>query len=89
MLGLIIDKVKPGFGTSNDENIARAFFYNSCETARITGLDKNLIERFGTILAVIASGYEIDSDKFQQYCTQTRDLYLKLYHWYNVPVTVH
>lgn len=88
-IGLIIDKVKPGFGTSNDGNTARAFFYNSSETARITGLDENLIERFGTILAVIASGYEIDPDKFQEYCKQTRDIYLNLYHWYNMPVTVH
>lgn len=88
-IGLIIDKVKPGFGTSNDGNTARAFFYNYATTARITGLNENLIHRFGTILAAIASGYEIDTEKFNDYCVATREMYLSLYPWYNMPATVH
>ncbi|XP_072375997.1 uncharacterized protein [Diabrotica undecimpunctata] len=88
-VGLIIDKVKPGFGTSNDGNTARAFFYNYTTTARIINLNEGLIHNFGTILAAVASGYEIDSVKFQNYCIKTRKLYLSLYPWYNMPVTVH
>lgn len=55
-----------------------AFFNNSATTAQITGLDENLIKRFGTILAAIASGYEIDPEKFQQYCAETRRIYLDI-----------
>lgn len=88
-VGLIIDKVKPGFGTSNDGNTARAFFYNYATTAQITGINEKLIQRFGTILAAIASGYEIDVRKFHDYCCETREIYISLYAWYNMPVTVH
>lgn len=46
-LGLIVDKPKPGYGSSNDGNTARRFFQNAY------GVDKDLIERLGTILATI------------------------------------
>lgn len=88
-IGLIIDKVKPGFGTSNDGNTARAFFYNYATTAQITNIDENLIHRFGTILAAITSGYEINTEKFQEFCHETRVIYVNLYAWYNMPATVH
>lgn len=65
------------------------FFYEYQKTARITGLDENLLSRLRTILAAIASGYDIDPDKFNNYYSETRDLYLSLYPWYNMPVTVH
>lgn len=88
-VGLIIDKVKPGFGTSNDGNTARTFFHEYKETARITELDETLLSRLGTILAAIASGYDIDPGKFNTYCSETRDLYISLYSWYNMPATLH
>lgn len=81
--------MKPGYGTSNDGNTARAFFYNYSQTAKITKLDENLIHRFGTLLAAIASGYEIDTGKFEKFCHETRLIYLNLYPWYNMPPTVH
>lgn len=88
-IGLIIDKVKPGFGTKSDGNTARLFFYNYATTAWITGLNENLILRFGTILGAIASGYEIDTGNFHNYCTETKQIYICLYSWYNMPATVH
>lgn len=87
--GLIIDKVKPGYGTSNDGNTARAFFHDYQNTSLITGIDQNLIFRLGTLLATISSGYEIDAEKFQLYCTETREKYISLYSWYNMPATMH
>lgn len=88
-IGLIIDKVKPGFGTSNDGNTARRFFKDFHVTADITGLDETLIYRLSIILKVISSGYEIDPQKFQEYCDETTILYLNLYNWYIMPVTLH
>jgi len=58
-LGLIVDKPKPGFGSTNDGNTARRFFENSTVSASITGVDENLIKRFHVILQAISSGYEI------------------------------
>ncbi|KAL4710844.1 hypothetical protein ACJJTC_016128 [Scirpophaga incertulas] len=88
-VGLIIDKVKPGFGTSNDGNTARRFFKDSQATANITGVDKTLIYRLSIILRLLSSEYEIDPQKFQEYCDDTRILYLNLYSWYIMPVTLH
>lgn len=88
-IGLLINKVKPGYGTSNDGNTARYFFAEYSKTASIIGLDENLIYRLGTILKAIASGYEINPNKFEEYCSKTRRLYIDLYPWYNMPTTVH
>lgn len=88
-IGIIIDKVKLGFGTSNDGNIARRFFKDFHATAEITGLDETLIYRLSIKLKVISLGFEIDSQKFQKFCDETTTSYLNLYNWYIMPVTLH
>lgn len=88
-LGLNIDVVKQGFGTSNDGNTARRFFSNSTNSAEITGLDINLVKRFHVILQAIASGRNIDVYAFQNYAKETAQLYIRLYSWYYMPATVH
>lgn len=45
-LGLIVDKPKPGYGSTNDGNTARRFFEHSRISASITGVDENIIHRF-------------------------------------------
>lgn len=88
-MGLIVDKPKPGYGNSNDGNTARNFFKNSDKSAEITGLDVSLINKFYTILRVLSSGYDINIEKFEKFANETRHLYLSLYSWYYMPVTVH
>lgn len=88
-MGLLIDIVKQGKGTSNDGNTARKFFADSQLSADITGLDKNLITRFSVILQAIASGKKIDIIKFKTYAFETAKLYVSLYPWYYMPVSVH
>lgn len=88
-MGLIIDRAKAGSGTSNDGNTARAFFRNSNESSLITGLDMNLIQRFCIILETIASGFEINLQVFELFAKDTGALYIRLYPWYFMPVTVH
>lgn len=81
--------VKQGKGTSNTGNTARKFFNNPSLSAEITGVDKHLIERFGVILKTIASGEKINIPKFKNYCLETATLFVKLYDWFYMPVTVH
>ena len=64
-LGLIVDVPKQGSGTSNDGNTARRFFQNYSISAKITGVDENLILRFYTLLLAISSGHEINVNKFE------------------------
>jgi len=88
-LGLNVDKPKQGFGCTNDGNTARCFFRNAEISSKITGIDETLIKKLGVILQVVSSGYEINFDKFKTYVSETRALYLDLYPWYPMPVTVH
>lgn len=81
--------VKVGGGNTNDGNTARRFFKEPKFAVEVTGLDETLIIRFETILRAICSGRDIDVDKFEEYASETADLYLKLYSWYYMPPTVH
>ena len=88
-LGLIVDRPKPGYGSSNDGNTARRFFQNAAISAEITGVDEKLIHQFHVILQVISSGFDIDDEKFKDYCVNTAHLFVALYPWYYMPTSVH
>lgn len=87
--GLIIDQVKTGFGNTNDGNTARRFFSNSDVASEITGINKELIVNFGTILRVLSCGTPINVNTFKDLITITRNMYLIHYGWYYMPSTVH
>lgn len=88
-LGLLIDVVKQGHGTTNDGNTARKFFEDPVKTADITGLDAELIHRFAVILQSITSGEDVDTVKFKDYAYKTAERYVSLYNWYYMSATVH
>lgn len=88
-MGLIVDMVKTGYGTSNDGNTARRFFSNVELSARITGLDKTIITSFSIILRTISCGLHINVPNFEKLLKETALLYFKLYPWYYMPATVH
>ena len=81
-LGLHVDEVRQSFGNSNDGNTSRRFFKNPPVTAEITKVDERLIHRFGTILDTINCKQNIDVTKFEEYCSETAQLYVSLYDWY-------
>lgn len=88
-MGLIVDKPKPGYGSTNDGNTARVFFKNATLSAEITGLDKGIIIKFSLILRTLASGCKINVGKFKELLNETRKIYLNLYEWYFMPSTIH
>lgn len=89
-LGLIVDKPRSGgSGTSNDGNTARKFFKNPVISAEITGIQQCLIERCGTILECMSSGYKINTAKFEEYALDTARRLVAEYPWYNLPSSVH
>nr|CAH7742540.1 unnamed protein product [Callosobruchus chinensis] len=51
-MGLILDKPKPGFGSSNDGNTARRFFHDHDQSAALTGVSADLIKRFKSLLPI-------------------------------------
>lgn len=88
-MGLIVDKVKTGYGTTNDGNTARRFFSNVELSAQITNVDVSLIKNFSIILRTLSSGHYIHTSNFEKLLKDTALLYFKLYPWYYMPATVH
>lgn len=88
-MGLLVDIPKAGFGNTNDGNTSRRFFADPDTASRITGIDKNLIQRFKVILETMSSGYTIDVEKFGVYTYDTAKLYVHLYGWHPMSPTVH
>ncbi|VEN53780.1 unnamed protein product, partial [Callosobruchus maculatus] len=71
-------------GNSNDGNTARKFFENPSLVSQITGIDKELIERFSNVLSVISCGHYVQEELFRRtrYCFETAELAICLYGWY-------
>ena len=88
-LHLIIDRPQQGMGNSNDGNTARRFFENSETSARILGIDHDLMRRFHVTLQVILSGFNVKINLFEKYCNETGEKFISLYPWYPLTTTVH
>lgn len=88
-LSLIVDRPKPGYGSTNDGNTARTFFRNAEVSSKITGVNVDIIKRFYVILQTISSGFEINSNKFKEFTLETARMYVAKYPWYYMPTTVH
>lgn len=88
-MGLLIDVVKQGFGTTNDGNTARRFFREYKKSAQITKIDADLIKHFAVILQVLSCGKAVNIDSFREYCKETAEIFVHHYPWYNMPSSIH
>lgn len=88
-VGVLLDMPKQSSGNTNTGNTARTFFRNAKKSAEITGINENLIFQMCVILEALSCDYEIDSQKFEQYATETKNLYLEHYFWYPMPASLH
>lgn len=88
-LGIVVDQVTHGSGTSNTGNIARKFFSNYEIVGQITGVDPELIKRFGIIMIALSSGHRINDQQFETYTWQTAERMMDLYPWFQMGPSVH
>jgi hypothetical protein len=89
-MGLLVDKDKPGgSGTPSDRNTARKLFRNYPEYGRNTGVNENLIRRFYLILQSISSGYEMNTEKLNQYTKDTAKLFVNEHPWFYMTGSFH
>ncbi|KAG4073854.1 hypothetical protein HA402_014059 [Bradysia odoriphaga] len=89
VLGLALDFVRQGSGTTNDGNTARTFFNDPKFASKTTGINEQLIRRFKVILATLCCGQNVDAEKFRKYALETAELFVTLYDWFYMPVSVH
>jgi hypothetical protein len=78
-MGLLVDYLKPGYGSTNDGNSARRFFENHNLSSFITGIDIEIINNFKVVLQTISSGYYINIEKFEAYTLKTAKLFVEKY----------
>lgn len=88
-LGLIVDAVRQGSGSTNDGNTARKFFANYEIISEITGVNCQLLKNMYIILQVMSCGKAIDVIKFQNLATETAKIYVQNYSWYYMPASLH
>lgn len=88
-IGIQVDTVKQGSGTTNSGNTSRRFFANPTLISEITGLDEDIIKRFSVILEAITISEAVDPNKFGDFCLETGKKFVALYEWYNMPPTLH
>ena len=86
---LRVDMPRPAGGSTNDGNTARGAYSQEELLAEITNVDQDLIHRFAVILQTLASGHSISVSRFEDYCSATAELYVSLYMWYHMPVSLH
>eukprot|EP00697_Spironema_sp_BW2_P000232 gnl/Spiro4/10310_TR5495_c0_g1_i1.p1 gnl/Spiro4/10310_TR5495_c0_g1~~gnl/Spiro4/10310_TR5495_c0_g1_i1.p1 ORF type:complete len:441 (+),score=60.59 gnl/Spiro4/10310_TR5495_c0_g1_i1:159-1481(+) len=88
-LGIVVNQVKPGSGTTNDGNTARRFFANPKLAAECTGVDERLIECLHVLLQTVNTGYAVDINAFRQYGRDTATRAVALYPWFPIPTSPH
>jgi hypothetical protein len=65
------------------------FFKNYRESARITGVNEDLVHRFYVILQIISSGFEMNTEEFDKYTKDMAKLFVQAYPWFYMPASVH
>ena len=90
-MGLVVDQRREGgFGTTNTGNVVRKAFANAEKTAStICGVSTMLVSNLDIIRRTLASGQDIDPEKFHSFCKETLDEYMTSAKWYNIPPTLH
>ena len=89
-LGLVVDQPRAGgAGNSNTGNTARRAFENSEVLADITGVNATLIYRLHVLCCVINCDHTINKMALKRYGEETARLWVLLYGWCYMPVTVH
>ena len=89
-LGLIIDQRRDGgAGSTTTGNVARKAFDHPQITSQILGVPQKLVENLAMLWGTMASGFEIDHEKFENLCKETKKIYFDSVAWYSIPPTLH
>ena len=89
-MNLIVDVPRAGgSGNSNTGNVARRAFSDSKTFSEITEVNEELIYRIHILHIVFNTDEEIDDVAVREYGRETAALWIRLYPWYPMPVSLH
>jgi hypothetical protein len=83
----MVDFVKQGFGTTNDDNTAQRFY----EDPEMRGWTQDCFVDFLSFCRLLHRKEQVTIAKFREYPKETAELYCSknLYSWYPMQPTVH
>ncbi|XP_067637052.1 uncharacterized protein [Eurosta solidaginis] len=73
-ISLRVDCPKYGYGNTNDGNSSRRFYENDEVTARITGVDRDIVKRLGVIINILNCHEQVIGPKFGEYVSKTTEM---------------
>lgn len=77
-MGINVDKLAQGAGTTNCGNTARRFFEAYELVFQITGVDRESISRLRVLFTALNSDLDINSDKYNGYAIAIAQLSVKI-----------
>ncbi|KDR09635.1 hypothetical protein L798_00781, partial [Zootermopsis nevadensis] len=85
-IGLLNMRTRKDTALRMKNNALTSFFE---ESANVSGINEDLIRRFSIILCTLSCGSIVNVEAFDKYAMETANLYVNLYPWYYMPVSVH
>ena len=88
-IGVRVDQVLQGHGTTNTGNLARRCFHDPKLFAEALGIDPKLVENISVILSAFKSKKSVKLDELEQFCSNTYNLHYRLYPWARMNPSLH
>lgn len=88
-MGLRVDQVLQGSGTTNTGNITRACFQKPQLFAECLDIDTELVKNISIILSAFKSKQALKLDVLQELCLKTYSLHYEKYSWARMNPTLH
>lgn len=88
-VGIVVDKVKPGFGTTNTGNIAKRFFSQPDIVAEILQLPIQLVNNFSIITRLLNLQIPLNWKNVTPLLQNTKKLWIEHLSWFPMPPSIH
>jgi len=88
-IGVRVDQVLQGHGTTNTGNVARRSFENPAIFAEALEINVQLIQNIATILSAFKCKKPLRLNELEKFCWETYCLHYKLFSWARMNPTLH
>ena len=88
-LGIRVDQIIQGMGTSNTGNLARRCFAEPEKFAKALEIDEHLICNVATIITAFKCKKPLNLDKLEKFAIATNDLHFYYYPWARMNPSLH
>ena len=88
-IGVRVDQVLQGHGTTNTGNIARKCFQYQEAFSKALQINGELVANIAKIILAFKCKQQLRLDTLEQFCWETYCLYYKLYPWARMSPTLH